>query len=201
MANVDAPRGLTPVKYSSGAPYNGAANAYFMDSGDGVACFVGDCVTLEGGAGGAADIVNGIRCEGMATVATATAGDAIIGVVVGFAPNFDSLAPTYRLASTNRIVYVIDNPDVHFEIQEDSAGAAITAAQVGLSADVLATAGSTTTGRSAFELDSSSAATAAGQFRIVGLVNRPGNVIGDNANWIVSINEHQTSTLGSSTDV
>ncbi len=48
MPNADTPFGLRPVKYRSGAPYNGAANVYTTASGDGTAIYVGDPVVLSG---------------------------------------------------------------------------------------------------------------------------------------------------------
>mgnify|MGYP006137790821 CR=1 FL=1 len=44
MANVDRPSGLKPVRHKSGAPYNGAANPYFIPSGYATALYVGDPV-------------------------------------------------------------------------------------------------------------------------------------------------------------
>ena len=65
---------------------------------------------------------------------------------------------------------------------------------------VQTTAGSTATGQSGAELDSSDAKTAAAQMRILGLSTKPGNVVGANAVWEVMINEHEyKSTTGTGT--
>ena len=57
-------------------------------------------------------------------------------------------------------------------------------------ADVLATAGSSTTGRSAMEIDSSSCGDSAATLQIMRLSPAEGNAIGDYSKWIVRINEH-----------
>ena len=128
----------------------------------------------------------------MPTAIVANAGDTtLLGVVVGFLPLVTDLTVLHRAASTNRIALVCISPDVIYQIQEDSVGNDVAAGQVGNNFDLAYTAGSTTTGRSALELDSSDAAgTATAQLRLLGLSKKPGNVIGTNAVWDVLINEH-----------
>lgn len=184
MANADAPFGLRPVRYLSGAPYNGAANKYYVPSSDSTAIYVGGLVKLAGSA----------DADGVASVTGNVAtGNAVLGVVVAVVPDTaDSLV--YRAASTTRYVMVADDPNLVFEIQEDSGGAAMAAANVGNTADITGfTGGSTTTGLSSLEIDSSTA-TASGDgtedVLIVGLVQSPDNAIGTNANWLVRLNNH-----------
>jgi hypothetical protein len=188
MANTDTPFGFKPVKHMTGAPWNGKVNVYYIPATDGTATFKGDAVKLAG----AADATGKYP-----TIAQAAAGDAICGVVVGFADNpFVGINPDYpsrvhRPASTAMYVFVVDDPFVIFEVQEDSVGNSITAAMVGLATDIVVGAGSTSTGKSAMELDSSDTATAGGQCRIMRLVNREDNELGDYAKWEVLIAEHQ----------
>lgn len=191
MANVDRPNGLRPVKYASGAPYNGAANMYLVPSADATALFIGDLVKPYTSGGAAGTVVNGIDVEGMPTVIQSAAGDPSIGVVVGFLPNQADLTQLHRAASTNRIALVADDPSLLFEIQEVSGGTALTAAEVGLNADVVVGSGSTTTGQSGMELNNASEATTAGlNLRIVGLVKRPDNNYGEHAKWLVMLMDH-----------
>jgi hypothetical protein len=186
MANVDRPNGLRPVKHLTGAPYNGQANKYYIPSTDGTAVFVGDAVKSAGSA----------DADGIPTVAQAAAGDAIRGVVVGVIP-VTSSSTIYREASTSRYVLVADSPDILFEIQEDSGGGALAATDVGNNADIVVGSGSTTTGTSGMELDSSTKNTTSAQLRIVELIQTADNAIGTNAKWLVKINEHElTSTTG-----
>lgn len=197
MANTSRPSGLRPVRHLDGSPFNGMVNEYLVPSGDGTAMYVGDPVKSGGTAGAAGVYVNGRNCEGMPTIATAAAGDTLRGVVVGFQPLQSNLELLYRVASTNRIALVVDAPDVVFEIEEDALGAALAAVDVGENADIVYTAGSTVTGRSAVVLDSSDHKTATAQLRILGFVQRPDNIIGANAKMQVVINEHELkSTTG-----
>lgn len=188
MANVDTPFGFKPVKHLSGAPWNGKANVYYIPSTDNTAVFVGDAVKLAGSADATGKYP---------TVAQAAATNAICGVVIGFADNpYVGVNPDYpnrryRPAATAMYAFVVDDPYVIFEVQEDSTGNSITADMVGLATDIVVGTGSTTTGRSAMELDSSDTATAAGQCRIMRLVNRDDNELGDYAKWEVLIAEHQ----------
>lgn len=183
MANSDTPRGLWPVRYASGAPYNGAANLYYVPSSDSTAIFVGDAVKLAGSA----------DANGVASVAQAAAGDTIIGAVVGVVPvTHDST--TYREASTERYVMVADDPELLFSAQEDSVGGALAAADVGNNVDLVVGSGNTIYGYSGMELDSSTKATTTAGVRIVGLDRTPDNEIGTNANWLVRIVEHRSRT-------
>jgi hypothetical protein len=95
-------------------------------------------------------------------------------------------------------VAVVDDPTVIYEVQEDSTGGSIAITAVGNNADVAVSAGNTTTGMSGMELDSSDVKTATAQLRILRVVNRPDNELGNNCKWEVVINEHiYNTTTGS----
>lgn len=200
MANTDAPFGLRPIKHKGGAPYTGAANPYYIPSTYATALFIGDPVIKTGTANtaevtepGAGKFIPGSLPE--INKATAGDGNAITGVIVGFSPDPDNLSRSYNPASTERIAYVCDDPDVIFEIQADGA---IAATQVGLNAVLIYTnAGSTTTGLSGVELDTSSdapAADASNQLTILRVVNRTDNEAGSaNTKVEVKINQHTES--------
>lgn len=191
MANVDRPNGLTPVKSITGAPWQGQVNMYLVDSGDATAIFIGDLVKLAGSAGAAGTVVNGVDVEGLPTVIQSVAGDTHVGVVVGFLPNQDNLMTRHRVASTNRIALVADDPNTVFEIQEVSGGTALTAAAVGLNANVVVGSGDATTGVSAAELNNATEATTADlDLKILGMSPRTGNNIGEHCKWLVLINTH-----------
>lgn len=200
MANVDRPQGLVPVKMITGAPWNGQVTTYVFDAATAGATFIGDPVKLVNtGSDSAGETVYGRDTEGLAHVVVGTAGAAILGVVVGFSPNQDNLMQRHRPTTQARLVYVVDDPNVVFEIQEVSGGTALTAADVGLNASIIVGSGDTTTGISAVELDNSTEATTATlELRILGMSPRPDNAIGEHCKWLVKINNHQ---LGSSTGV
>lgn len=89
---------------------------------------------------------------------------------------------------------VIDDPNQLFTIQVDES---VSQADIGKNADVVGTGGSSTTGQSTMELDSSTIAnTAALNLKIVGLFDVPGNTFGTNAVVVVKINEHLYGSAG-----
>lgn len=184
MANADTPFGLRPVRYVSGAPYNGAVNRYFMPSTDSNGPnYVGQLVKPAGSADG----------DGVMTVSgNVTTGDAVLGPIVSVEP-VTRESPVYRADDTARYVFVADDPGLLFEVQDDAA-ATPTAAIVGNVADLTGlTSGSTTTGQSATEISMASISAAGDGTEdviIVGLAQRPDNAIGNNAKWLVRLNNH-----------
>ena len=181
MANEDRPFGLKPVRHKSGAPYNGAVNAYYIPAGYGTALYVGDPVVKTGTSNTAAVKVPGGGAFNIGTlpeINKATAGDAnrVTGVIVGFSPLATDLNKSYNPASTERVAFVADDPDLVFEIQADGA---VPAASMGLNAVFIYThSGSTTTGLSGVELDTTSdvpAADASNQMLILRAANREDN--------------------------
>lgn len=201
MANSDTPMGLRPVRHKSGAPYNGAVNPYYIPSGYGTALFIGDPVVKTGTANTAVVKVPGAGSFGIGTMAEinkTVVGDVdgptkmITGVIVGFSPLASNLEVKHNPASTERVAYVCDDPDVEFEIQADGA---IPATSIGLNAVLIAThSGSTTTGLSGVELDTTStapSADASNQLIILRAVNREDNdTTLTHAKVIVRINCH-----------
>jgi len=186
MANIDSPFGLRPVRYRSGAPYNGAANPYFIKSDYATALYIGDPVVITGTSNTARVTYPGLGSAEIGTlreINKVTAGDSNsdaerqTGVIVGFYPSpAAGLDKQYNPASTERVALVADDPNLVFEIQADGA---IPAASMGLNAIFIYThAGSTATGLSGAELDTTGtvpAADASYQMRIVGAVNRLDN--------------------------
>jgi hypothetical protein len=202
MANPDTPSGLKPVRYRSGAPYNGACNPYAIASDYGTALYVGDPVTRTGTANAAALTAVGAGSFPIGTlpqIEKTVAGDSNsdaerqTGVIVGFAASpAAGLDKQYNPASTARVAYVADDPNLVFEIQ---ANGAIPAASIGLTAIFIYThPGSTATGISGVELDTTGTAPAADasyQLRIVGAVNRPDNdTTLTHAKVLVMLNNH-----------
>jgi hypothetical protein len=190
MANVDGAFGARPIGTLDGSPWNSSVRSYPVDSSNGTAIFPGDFIKLE-------DDGN---------VAPAAATNAILGVCVGVVvdravPNTEH--PGYLPASTAGNVLVCVGKDVLYEIQEDgnmASGGARTV--IGSNGDIVAGAGSTTTGRSAHELDSSDVTTndttpASAQLRVIDYVhNETNDPLLSNAKWIVMINEHQLAEGG-----
>jgi len=196
MANTNKVNGFRPVRYLNGAPWNGQANKYVIPAGNGTATFIGDLVKADATGDDA----------GYQTVVQAAASNAVLGVIVGMEVTPGSLdTPQYRAASTRRVVWVADDPNLIFEAQEDGDTDPLETTDIGLNINVVVGAGSTVTGASGMQIDSDSAATTATlPLRLLGLVQRPDNEnvlsAGGQAytRWEVKINNHQ---LGSSTGV
>lgn len=188
MDNLDIPAGFKPVKHLNGSPWNGKVSTYYVPATDSTALFKGDAVKSAGSADATGKFP---------TVTQAAAGDAIRGVVVGFGEDphimikADNPYLTHRPASTAMYVLVVDDPSVIFEIQEDSDVAALAADDVGLSADVIVGTGNTTTGKSAMEIDSDSKTALAAALKILRVVDREDNALGNQCKWEVLIAEHE----------
>lgn len=188
MANVDKPSGLTPIGTLSGADYHGLLRRVVFAVGDTVACFIGDRVKLTGT----------VDATGMIPVvarADATATDAAIGVLVGLdidPTDEGSLTKLHRVAETARTGMIAMGGDILYSIQEDSVGNSIEITEAGLNCELTTTAGSTVTGISAVELDSTSAATSSAlAVRLHHLIDAPDNELGTNARWAVTLNDYQ----------
>lgn len=192
MANANIAYGLKPVRRAHGGSPNFAAREYYVPASDATALFVGDPVILAGSAD--ASLV-----YPTVTRATAAGGNRITGVVVGFRPTDGIVALGYRAASTEAWALVCDEPDMLYEIQEDSTGGALAAADIGLNADLAAGTGSAVSKKSGFVLDTSTKATTATlQLRIVGLTDRADNEVGANAKVLVRLNlTTETGAAGS----
>lgn len=186
MANVSRINGFRPVKHVLGAHIQ--AKKYFIPSTDGTAVYLGDIVKLAGSAD-----TDG-TCP---TVAIAAAGDAVLGVVVGFLPNPSNLNVDgqYRVASTDRYVYVIDDPYVVFEAQ--TSNGTLAAADIGLNANHAVGSPSTTTAQSGATVDvGSKNTTATLTLKIMGFRSRVDNEVAASAKVEVMINNHQLRGTG-----
>lgn len=178
MANRDTIYGLKYVGNLTGNA-TGQVIRCNIPASNGTAVFIGDAVKSLG----ASDD------DGVPQVIQCAAGDIIYGVVVGFEPNLADLSVKHRVASTNRYCLVEVDPMAVFEVQEDSVGGALTTASVGLNADLIVATGSTASGLSGMELDSSTANTTNTlRLRILGFSQRVDNEIGTNAKVLVKIN-------------
>ena len=193
MANKDAPFGFRPAKMLGGAPFNNGQTSYGIASGYNTNIFTGDAVELH--------------TDGTVTVGAAAATN-LIGVFNGCFYTDSTGKPTYSkywpadTVASDAVAFVIDDPNVVFEAQEDSTNiGASWPANRGSNADLVSThAGSTKTGRSGMELDSSSITAATAQFRIVDVVSDEYNndTASANGNYLVRINEglHYANTAG-----
>ena len=187
MANKDAPFGFIPVRMIGGAYFSGGQDEYDIADDYNTAIFSGDIVELH--------------TDGTITIGAAGQTN-LIGVFNGCFYTTDGGEPTYSKywpasqSSSDAKAFVITDPNVVFEAQEDNTEIGSTAthpAQVGSNADFVSThAGTTAAGRSKQELDSSTITNAAANLRIIGKSTDPENsdATAANCNWYVRFNEH-----------
>lgn len=160
MANTSVVRGFEPVEKFDGTPYNGKVHAYLLPASDATATFIGDLVKITGGAAVVTLTDSAFRGQALPKVAQAAASaTTAVGVVVGFEVNKDNLNNLYRAASTQRVVYVCDDPNMVLSAQEDGDTTPIAIANATKNIDIVVGSGDTTTGLSGMQLDSSTVAT------------------------------------------
>jgi hypothetical protein len=187
MANTDKAFGLRAIGNLSAT---GAQKQYGYEIADNQAgtIFQGDLVALSAGY-----ITRFLPASHTAAVGVFN-GCNYIDPTTG-KPTFKNFYPGSVNITAGKIVAdVIDDPNQLFLVQCD---AGFVAADVGKNADVVGTGGSTTTGVSSMELDSSTlATTAALNLKVVGLYNDVNNDFGTNAVVVVKINEHVYGSAG-----
>lgn len=187
MANVDKAFGLRPLGNLSAT---GAQKQYGYEIEDDQAgaIFQGDLVTIVGGY--VVKFAPGTHAAALGVFNGCNYIDPTTGK-----PTWKNYYPgSVNITQGKIIADVLDDPSQLFLIQADED---IVQADIGKNADVIGTGGSTVTGVSTMELDSSTIAdTAALNLKIVGLYDVPGNSLGDFAVVVVKINEHLYGSTG-----
>ena len=180
MANKDAAFGLRPIGKVGQNRDNQGLSEYDISASASAIYFNDPVEILAAG-----------------TIGVAAATDTLLGSLGGvFFTDASTSKPTFanHLDASNTATdikgFVSDDPYERFEIQADGATAA---ADVGLNADIVYTAGSSPDYVSKVELDTSDQKTATAQLRIIGISkdienNEAGSA---NVNLITIINEHQ----------
>ena len=171
MSSSATPYGARPVgTLSTNGSFSGKVRHYSIASGYATSIFYGDFVKLVAAGGVEKD--------------TGTTACTPVGIFLGVSytdPNTSqktfSQMWTASVVASDATAYVIDDPDVLFEMQADG-----TAAQtvIGNNAAVALTAGSTSIGTSKNVVDISTiAVTATLPIRIVDISSKSGNAAGD----------------------
>lgn len=193
MANTNAPFGFLPARHLAGGVVRmNAIGQYYMTSGLASNLFAGDVVK---------------QLNTGPYIDRAGATDAsLIGVWAGvqFINPLDQrpwwtdywATGQTTVGAVDANAFIFDDPQVIFTVQAIT-GTAFTATMIGNNSRLAATAGNTTTRRSAESLDVANVGTSTDQFRILNLAAIPGNALGDSAVVEVRFNQHlQASTTG-----
>ena len=177
MATTAAPYGLKAVNLVGGQPYAGSTRQLKIASGYAANIYNGSVVSIV--AAGTVEIVSEVGSNADAFPA------GTVGVFVGCSYTdpgtkqklFKQYWPAGTVAS-DAVAYVIDDPDVVFQIQADD-----TLAQTALGINIPVvnpTAGSTTTGNSTMAADASAiAVTDTLAFKIIDFVDSTTSSVGD----------------------
>tara|TARA_R100000234_G_scaffold16612_1_gene9045 strand:+ start:15 stop:653 length:639 start_codon:yes stop_codon:yes gene_type:complete len=189
MATTASPYGFIPVKNADGSPYNGARNSYLIDpAGVALNMGYGSIVILKDGYVQLS--VKTGSASGDANNFSAVANGGALGVFVGCEYVnaqgqlvFDQLYPSGYAApaGTEIRAYVVDDPNVTFQVQ---ASGAVAQAFLGRNTFLSATPDgddgdvNLTTGKSKTAV-SHSATDATAAFKIMGFSDRPGSTVGD----------------------
>lgn len=193
MANANSPFGALPVKHGNGNPWNGMTNRYLVPSSDGSAYYIGDLVISAANA----------DANGVPAVAKATAAQTMRGIVVGVEvapPNSVTLQGTALSLETLTIpatktrdyyVYVVDDPDIVFEIQGDTTGTNQIAANANKNAQFTIAAPSAGSYSATVVNSSTIAVTQTHNMKLMGLVQRSTNAFGASAVWLAKFNQHE----------
>lgn len=201
MPNLNAPAGLVPTGYRDGSKWNGAARLYAIAAAITDPFSVGDLVKM--------DATNFATVDGIPYIIRATAGAAARGVVVAVGranslrwaggPYIDpnDLTKTQRPSGAASGIYyalVADDPNIIFEIQEDTS-AAPAVANFTKNANVAFANPTAPSQISAFQLSATSYATTSTlNLKVLGAVQREDNVVlAANQKLLVCINNHDFS--------
>lgn len=199
MANINTPRGLSPVGTLTGAAYNEQGRLYAIANDAANTYAIGDVVKVAGGS----------DANGVPYVTKWASGDVPVGVIVGIrvADPSNSLEGVtlalnqiyLGLNAGTRYVYVVDDPNVVFQVESDSTGVAV--GDVFSNADLTVTANQTSLAMSSplssTVLDGASilglgdAGSLALPLQIIGIEQIEKNGPGAYANVLVKWNFHQ----------
>jgi hypothetical protein len=191
MTNINRPNGFRQVGYAFGrGGFYGNARKYYY-AGAGI-LGVGDPVVRVTGSTDPLGIC--------AMITRATTGSYVTGHIVGFDPVPDALTQVGYLNMTAGYVYVCDDPDAEFEVQEGGSGTALAITNIGQSINAItAVNANTVVGSSIYQIDNATVSTSASQtYVITGLVQRADNAVGQYAKWLVRVNLSTEAVSGAS---
>jgi len=186
MATTAAPYGLKPVKRADGMAYAGATSQYLIDpAGEATNLFYGQVVHI--GADGYIALSTATGADGTTNaLPTGTALTGSLGVFVGCEYVNDQGQPTfaqyYPSGTSNGgaiRAYVVDDPNVLFQVQADGAmDQSDIGANTFFAAAQSTSTGRTATGNSTSAVDATTKTTTAA-FRIVAAVSPIGDAFPD----------------------
>jgi hypothetical protein len=209
FVNPNKPSGLSPVATLSGSDWTGKGRWYAIPTTDSTYnYFPGDLVALVGGGSAGGDTATGLPYVSMCA-----AGATALGVIqaVGIYPSGPAIDPnnlsrTYAplTKSVTYYAFVLDDPNIVYEIQEGGTGTNLTASSAcGRNANILLGAAATASAPGVYVSQTTLTDTAAPStsstlnLKIIAFAQRPDNHFvttpstgGGSQKWWVLINNH-----------
>jgi len=185
MSSVASPYGLKAVNLIGGLPYAGSTRELKLDpAGYGTNIYAGSMVYVK--ASGYVEIATATGADATTNgMPVGTANTGIVGVCTGFSYT-NSQGQTifgqyYPANSLNGVAYVVDDPNVVFQVQ--SAGTVAQSAlglNIAMSVGAVSTGSATTGNSTGSVVAGASGSTTTAVFRIIGFVDMQGiSVVGD----------------------
>lgn len=193
---TNRPFGLAAIRHRNGNPFNEAVSRYFVPAADASAYYIGDPVKSAANA----------DTNGVPALQKSAGNDILRGVFMGqeqpgvntpsiqgvLLQNTQTSIPATK-NGVNYYIYVVDDPDVVFAIQDDGiTGGNLVAANANKNANMTIAAPAQPQQASATVILSSSIATTSTlTLKLFGLVQQTGNVFGAFGIWQAFINAHE----------
>ena len=200
MPTLNRPFGLSPFKTLGAHTFNAQVNRYCIPSTDGSAFYIGDAVAQVAGADalGVPNVQKSASTTSYRGVIVGVENPTVGGVSIQGTVIDDTVTSIPATKTRAYYVYVVDDPQTLFMIQDDGITTAnLVAASANLNSSLTIAAPSQTFQMSATVLLSSSFATTVGlNTKLMGLAQvpiLPGNVpnaFGAYAWWVVKANQH-----------
>jgi hypothetical protein len=166
MANTNNPIGAKAIGSIIAANLDLKLNTYYLPASDTDNVFRDDVVAVTGES----------NEDGIPIARRAAADEDFRGYVAGFSPQKEYENILYRKGSTDRIVYVADSPFILVEMQVNGL---IDETAIGKNADIILNGGELTTGISKTQLDITTISTDGRQFKILRIIERVDNSLGE----------------------
>jgi hypothetical protein len=206
MANNVSSKGFFPHEYKGGGSWDGKVSMYYIASGDNTATFVGDIVKMSDSSAAASTADMAYGCPLVVQAAAGASTDIHVGCLVSVNQHLGvssanlNMNRIHRPASVGMYVYVADAPSLVMVGQSDDDTETGTQDHVGANADIIVAAGSTTTGISGMEIDTTTVETTATlPLKIVGVVLSPDNNIANGKlkyKCMINAGPYKAGTLG-----
>lgn len=182
MTNVNNPRGASIAGAMLSAQFNTLVNDYLTVASDSTPLFIGDFVKT-----------NNTSVDGIPVCTRAGTAEAVRGIVIGFENDTVYNNIQYRPANTAMKVFVCDDPNIELEIQ---ANGLISSTDIGKNAELSVATGDVITGLSGTQLDVSTISTKTEQLKILQIVEKKGNELGEYVKLRCIILEHELRGSG-----